>query len=314
MVDDSMERFIPVWRGLVESEAGLEYCLRNLPPQFVAEFRLQNSKGRAAQEEGDWERAESSFLQCKAMLLGEGVCVEEQAYVFLLVWANLPLARLYQFRGSADMSDFSRCVDMLKKAMCVWKEICDHIMPLFKSHPTLAKVCLSYLCTAQYEVGTLIKSAGVKTEALIQFAALIGRDRDDAEPQLCLLLWGDHYYSTGSFEVSLWWIQKANEMWKQKSRDRNCCPFHCLGIEIELLIKLEKYEVALKVLVDSPYCNDYVILTHYEVAERIRHWLQQCHMQMSGRAAASGDSHQADVYEARALSLGNVLRRDDYAE
>ena len=240
--DSSLGLLVPTYRALVESEVGLEYLLQKVPPAFdVREFRSQNSLGRAALEDGAWDRAESNLLQCKVVLRGAIEHVEDWVYARLLLWTDLPLAQLYQVRAGKSVQNVADsdviCADMLQKAMEIRKEMLLCAMDFQEEHYLLVKVCTSWYATAEYEYGDLVMSSELKDRAVQRYVKVVPGDicTDVGKAHLCALLWSDHYYS-GNFDVSLRWIQEANRLWKEiDSRD-----WVHFQNEAQLLMKLGK--------------------------------------------------------------------------
>lgn len=243
---------VPMYRALVKSEIGLENLLQKLPPTFDArEFRLQNSLGRAALEDGAWDRAELNLLQCKTLLRGASEHVEDRIYAFLLLWANLPLAELYQVRAGKSLQSVAdsgvTCTDMLQKAMVIRKEMLDCAMVFQETHKLLVKVCKSWYATAQYEYGDSVMASELKDNAVQRYVELLScNSTDEGRAHLCALLWCDHYYS-GNFDVSLRWIQEANQLWR-KIGFPDWVHFQN---EVQLLMKLGKSPEAAIELEDS---------------------------------------------------------------
>lgn len=188
-------------RALVHKESGLECCLQNLPPLFVAEFRAQSSQGRAAHEQDNWDTATDCFLQCKEMLFREG---EERLgtlpYHPLVMWVDLFLAQLYQAAGCIKQ-------DTLEKVIKLRKDILHSVMSL--KWQAVALVCETYCCTAQYELGDALDSSMQKNEAVQRFSKLRRCSEETAEAEICSLLSFDHEY-LGRFVKSLRWTREAN--------------------------------------------------------------------------------------------------------
>lgn len=313
---------IPLWRGLVQSETGLDHLLRKLPPEIAERVLLLNSQGRAALEGYEWRSAEVSFLEVKTVLekarekAKVGAEVEElsKVYHFLLAWAYLPLAELYQSLGNFGAEKLATleptvsgtCTEMLTKALFWRRQILDCVGSLGGSPPhlRLLRVCRTYFCTALYELGDLIGDSQKKKEGVDRLAGMLKPEGVlnivEVEACLCFYLWCDHYYISGNLEVSRKWIRRANRLWRETN-----CNWNSLQIEVELSMKLGKFEEAEEVLQDSmPYFRG-------DHQQNIRRWLRQCQapIQSVRKGETGGDFHQADaLYSADLRSQPNDTR------
>ncbi|KAL3689802.1 hypothetical protein R1sor_016111 [Riccia sorocarpa] len=190
-------RLVPLYRGFIQSEECLEHLLPGQLP-LRKELELLNGEGKAALEDGDWKKAESSFLKCKSQLILATESLEKQVFGFLQAWVYTPLAQMYQFPDGADTMDSGSRIDFLRKAMSLREEMLDCILPLGDS--TMIEACKSYLCTALYELGELTGSPADQRGAVQQYPGI--DDFEEAEAHICVLLWCDHYFS-GNLELGL---------------------------------------------------------------------------------------------------------------
>ena len=139
-------------------ETDLADRLQKLPAPFDSVLQSENSEGRAAQERGDWETAMAKFETCRTMISEDlrklvPMHVEEQDFDLLLAWADLPLAELYQSRGSSDSFMLEKAMDMRKEVFrCLESSFCprgDHPLPtsayLLQSYPSSFMAFLDFL-------------------------------------------------------------------------------------------------------------------------------------------------------------------------
>lgn len=275
---------VPLWRCLEPWEDGLEENLSTMAPEGATELRSRYAMARCALEEGEWETALSSLLRCRDILQLEATRVGEwRSYGLLLLWAEYPLAKMYQLRGSAEGS-----AQMLKKAVETWLEIFDATKSFLLTSAELDTKILSFLYTAQYEFGCANGNSETKARSMQEYAALIQIMEDFAERELCLLLSYDYYWS-GAFETSLKWIQKANRLCERPAQ-----PPAYLRWEVYVLMKLHRFKDALTALDNLSFAQVSEGGVH---AKEIRCWRKDCYMQMHKSSASDGDPQELNNNE-----------------
>ena len=271
---------VPLWRCVVPCEDGLEDNLSKMAPEGATELRSRYAMAKCALEEGEWETALSSLLRCRDILQLEATRVDALSYGLLLLWAEYPLAKMYQMRGSAEGS-----AQMLKKAVETWLEIFDATKSFLLSGELDTRI-LSFLYTAQYEFGCANGNSETKARSMQEYAALIQIREDFAERELCLLLSYDYYWS-GAFETSLKWIQKANRLCERPAQ-----PPAYLRWEVYVLMKLHRFKDALSALDNLSFAQ--VSDVH---AKQIRCWRKDCYMQMHKSSTSVGDPQELNNNE-----------------
>jgi hypothetical protein len=288
---------IPVWRALVDSEVGVESRLRkSFQPSTVETLLGQYNEGIRAQEEGNWGFAEYSFSELRRDIVCSVGQLEKQDYDFLLAWADLPLAQLFQFRGGADM---------LNSAMNLRQEVLECVMPLHASHESLVRVCKTFFFTAQYEWGAAVTSSETRNDAILGYATLMSCNEDEAEAQLCFLLCVDHEYS-GSFKKSSRWIQEANRLWKNihSPDEGNSCRFvYFLRYEAQTLMNLGNYQEAVNLLEDSIHS-----IQDLERLRKVHKMLEECVTEIRKGTTVIDDS-QVAVYNEKLAESQRRLQR-----
>jgi len=75
-------------------------------------FRKHSNLGFLGQDHADWEGAIFQFEWCRELLKFSRTAIEKESFDWLLVWADIPLAQLYEFRRME-----------FRKALDIWKEI-----------------------------------------------------------------------------------------------------------------------------------------------------------------------------------------------
>jgi tetratricopeptide (TPR) repeat protein len=269
---------VPLCRFLEPWEDGLEEHLSKMSPEDATDLRSLYAMARCALEEGQWETASSSLLRCGEILEREKTRVGDLSYGLLLLWAEYPLANMYQLRGSAEGS-----TQMLEKAEEIWFEILN---------ATQFPAIWSFWCTAQYEVGCASGHSEMKAVAVEAYAELIQREFFFAERELCLLLSYDYYWS-GAFETSLKWIQKANRLY-----DCAAQPPAYLRWEVYVLMKLHRFEDALSALdnLSFPQVSESDAVGSAREKE-IRCWIIDCFVQMHKSSISDGDPQELNNNE-----------------
>lgn len=273
---------VPLWGCLEPWEDGLIENLSKVSPEGATELRSCYAMARCALEEGQWETVSSSLLCCRDVLQLEATRVGELSYGLLLLWAEYPLAKMYQLRGGAEDS-----AQMLEKAVETWSEICDATKSLLTSAQLDARI-LSFMYTAQYEFGCANGPSEMKAQSVQGYAALMQNREDFAERELCLLLSYDYYWF-GAFENSLKWIQKANRLC-----ERSAQPVSYLRWEVYVLMKLHRFKDALSALDNLSFGQ---VSEGDACAKEIRCWRKECYMQMHKSSTSDGDLQEVNNNE-----------------
>lgn len=292
----------------------MEQNFARMSPEVAAELRSQCSKARCALEEGRWEPALSSFSSCRDILKREEARVGKVSYGLLLLWAQIPLAQMYQLRGGEEGS-----TQMLQKAVETWGEIVEGIMPVLMDPDLkiLYSRLLSFLYTAQYDCGFANEDPEMKALAVQSYAELMGYERDlgRAERELCLLLSYDYYWS-GSFKNSLKWIREANfRLWRE-----TLPPATYLRWECYVLMKLKRFREARSTL--DGFSSALRLVPAVDVQDRtavqarakeverraaeVRRWKQDCDMQMDKDSTSDCDLQELN-------DVDNEIRQVQYA-
>ncbi|KAG0555084.1 hypothetical protein KC19_12G143300 [Ceratodon purpureus] len=281
---------IPVWRALVDSEVGIESRIRkSFKPSTIEILLRQYSEGVLAQEQSNWEAAEYNFSEVRRHIVCSVGQLEKQDYAFLLAWADIPLAQLFQLRGGASM---------LNSAMNIWKEVVECVTPLQGSHESLVRVCGTYFYTAQYEWGAAVMCPQTQTKAIRGYATLMACNEGEAEAQLCFLLCVDHEYS-GSLKESLRFIQRSNRLRNETPAEEgyNSCRIYFLHCEAKLLMSLGNYQEAVKLLEDPVH-----VIQDPELALKVYTMLKECVTEIRKGKGVIDDSQLAAYNEILAES------------
>ena len=273
---------VPVWRFVEPWEDGLEENLSKMSPEGATELRSRYAMARCALEEGQWETASSSLLCCRDILQLEKTRVGELSYGLLLLWAEYPLAQMYQRRGSAEGS-----AQKLKKAVEIWVEIFDATRSFLLTSEKLDIRILGFLYTALYELACVNGNSETKAQSVQGYATVIQRE-DFAERELCLLLSYDYYWS-GAFETSLKWIQEANRLCERPAQ-----PPAYLRWEVYVLMKLHRFKDALSAIDNLSFAQ---VSEGDARAEEIRCWIIDCSMQMHKSSTSDGDPQELNNNE-----------------
>ena len=278
---------VPLWRDVEPVEYGLEEHLSKMSPEDATDLRSLYAMARCALEQGQWDIASSSLLRCRDKLRPAKTHVGDLSYGLLLLWAEYPLAKMYQLRGSAEGS-----TQMLEKAVEIWSKIFNAtLVDFLVISEELGIDIWGFWCTARYEVGCASGNSEMKAAAVQAYAPLNPRE-NFAERELCLLLSYDYYWS-GAFETSLKWIQEANRLC-----ERPAPPPAYLRWEVYVLMKLHRFKDALSALDNLSFAQvsegDAVGSAR---AKEIRCWIIDCFMQMHKSSISDGDPQELNNNE-----------------
>jgi hypothetical protein len=86
--------------------------LHQLPVPSHLAFRNHSNVGLLGQDHAAWEGAIFNFEWCRELLKLSRTAIDKESFDWLLVWTDLPLAQLYNFRKMH-----------FKKALDRWKEM-----------------------------------------------------------------------------------------------------------------------------------------------------------------------------------------------
>jgi len=303
MYDGKPEDRVPLCRFLEPWEDGLEEHLSKMSPEDATDLRSLYAMARCALEQGQWDIASSSLLRCRDKLRPAKTHVGDLSYGLLLLWAEYPLAKMYQLRGSAEGS-----TQMLEEAVEIWRKILNVILVLdfLDESKGLGMDIYGFWCTARYEVGCACGNSEMKADVVQAYAEQLIPRENFAERELCLLLSYDYYWS-GAFETSLKWIQKANRLCERPAQ-----PPVYLRWEVYVLMKLHRFEDALcisalyisaldKEIAQASESDAVGSAREKEIlsarAKEIRCWIRDCFVQMHKSSISDGDPQELNNNE-----------------
>ena len=260
---------------LVQSTTGLEHHLHKLPVPIHLAYQRHSGLARECQQFCDWENAVFNFEWCKELLKLGRLQIERDTLEWLIVWADVPLADLYeirkmQYRKALDLRREMFCMVQDKKSD-VYFTLHYHIMAgmyqcAVSDHPEVKDVVVHHF-THLFRLG--------------------GLDNWACEER-CLFFLYEKHFRFGNFEASLHYIRQAKKhLPEHKWDDKELSDY--VFKEAVCLIYLRNYEEA-----------EQVVKEHWtktnEVLEKLPAELQAL-MQALKNPQYVGDNFQIDFLE-----------------